>query len=756
MKLRNKIFFINLLITAIAVALVTIVIMIAMVINGYKELDTYSKEETRKVRDNLRNYVDIAYETLKSYHNNSTDKTYLENFYGHRLKNIIDVAESIIKTKTSKVARGELSLARAKNEAINEINKIRYDDGVGYIWINDTGRPIPKMIMHPTLPNLNGRVLNNREFYCAGENKENLFVAFVDVCLKYGEGYVDYLWPKPTKDGLTEEVPKLSYVRLIDGWDWVIGTGIYIDDAVKESKLRCIEDIKRMRYGKEGVGYFWINDTGEPIPKMVMHPTLPELDGKILDDEKFYCANGDKKDNLFVEFVKVCKEDGEGYVPYLWPKPTKDGLTKEMPKESYVRLFREWDWVIGTGVYIDDIKEAIDFKKRAIIAQVIFFCIMIIIISIIIILILFVISRIVSTSISAPILKLSNEFQKLSNGDLTRKVESSLIKRKDEIGDISRAMDLVLDSLNKMILEIRSTSFGILSGGNQVSDAAQSLSQAANELASSVEETTASIEEMQVTISQNTENAIKAEKISTDVAKEAEQGGIAVNDTVESMKKIAETISIITEIANNINMLALNAAIEAARAGEHGEGFAVVATEVRKLAERTLKAADEIKILSNVSVEVAYKAGEIITEIVPKIIQTADMVQEIASSSKEQKSSVQQLSSSAIQQDKITQLVSANAEELASASEEMTSQSKNLVDLVSIFKLKSKQVTDYGSQIKIENKYQEDSQNKDNKKKKEKLEMIENNIKNDINDIEELDNKIDLKDGDDSNEYIEL
>ena len=751
MKINIKIFMMNLFAIIISVLIISVISIVVIILKGHADIKEYETEEKAQIRQNLKNYVDIAYETINSNYNNAGDKKYLEQYYGRRLENIIDISESIIKNKISRVRRGEITLRTAKIEAINEIKNTRYDDNVGYVWINDTGRPIPRMIMHPTLPELDGKILDDKKFYCAyGDKKENLFVAFVDVCLDKGDGFVDYLWPKPTENGLTEEQPKLSYVRLIRDWNWIIGTGIYVDDAIADAKMNAIKSIKQMRYAQDKTGYFWINDTGKPIPRMIMHPTLPELDGKILDDKKFYCAYGDKKENLFVAFVDVCLDKGDGYVPYLWPKPTKNGLTEEQPKESYVRLFKGWDWIIGTGVYIDDINEKILIKKKEIDKQVFSLGLIILLSSIPVIIILFFVSLIISNGLSSSIKKIKSKFRLLADGDLTTKIDKLLLKRKDEVGDMARAMDHVIDSLNNFVKEIQATANGILSGGNQVSDAAQSLSQAAGELASSVEETSASVEEMEATIDQNADNAISGERISTEAAKKAREGGKAVILTVQYMKKIAKTIQIITEIANNTNMLALNAAIEAARAGEHGEGFAVVATEVRKLAERTLKAAEEIKHISSSSVVIADNAGKLISEIVPRIIRTADMVQNIASASKEQKNGMKQLSASALQQDKVTQLLSANAEELASASEEMTAQSQNLVDLIKIFKLKDQN---------IDQKQLEDVTGNKKKIKKIDIEKMHNKLKKDNlgKNNKDLDSLDDIEiDVDTSDNYIEL
>ncbi|MGB8930271.1 MAG: methyl-accepting chemotaxis protein, partial [Anaeromyxobacteraceae bacterium] len=202
------------------------------------------------------------------------------------------------------------------------------------------------------------------------------------------------------------------------------------------------------------------------------------------------------------------------------------------------------------------------------------------------------------------------------------------------------------------------------------------------------EETTSSLEEMSASITQNAENSRQTEQMANAGARNADESGRAVNETVGAMKSIADKISIIEEIAYQTNLLALNAAIEAARAGEHGRGFAVVATEVRKLAERAQKAAKEIGELAGTSVKVAEKSGELIAELVPAIRKTADLVQEVSAASQEQSAGVQQVSKAMSQVDQVTQRNASAAEELSSTAEEMSSQAEALLQVVGFFQVR--------------------------------------------------------------------
>jgi len=278
----------------------------------------------------------------------------------------------------------------------------------------------------------------------------------------------------------------------------------------------------------------------------------------------------------------------------------------------------------------------------------------------------------------------------IANGDLS--MDLSFVSKDKRVG-VYAAMINMQEKLIEVVHQIQGNSDQIASAAAQVSDTASSLSEAVSEQAASVEETSASVEEMGASINQNSDNSQTTNKIASDSARAATEGGKAVAGTVEAMTQIAEKISIIEDIAYQTNMLALNAAIEAARAGEHGKGFAVVAAEVRKLAERSQIAASEISTLTGDSVKVAEKAGTLLETMVPDITRTADLVQEISAASEEQSSGVGQINSAMQQLDSVTQQNAAGSEELAATAEELQAQSENLHQVVSFFRLAKTKTT---------------------------------------------------------------
>ena len=274
--------------------------------------------------------------------------------------------------------------------------------------------------------------------------------------------------------------------------------------------------------------------------------------------------------------------------------------------------------------------------------------------------------------------------QRLAEGDLAVAIE---VKGKDEIAQLLAAMRDMSDNLVGIIHKIRTSAEELVQSSEQIAGTSQNLSQAATQQAATVEETSASVEEISAAVAQNSDNAQATDGIATSSAKSAGEGGEAVRETVQAMRNIAQKIGLVDDIAYQTNLLALNAAIEAGRAGEHGRGFAVVAAEVRKLAQRSQEAAQDISGMANNSVMLAERAGVLLDEMLPSIRKTADLVQEISAASSEQARGLEQITAAVNQMAQTTQVNAAAAEELNSTAEEMSNQAIQLQEMMDYFKL---------------------------------------------------------------------
>jgi methyl-accepting chemotaxis protein len=394
----------------------------------------------------------------------------------------------------------------------------------------------------------------------------------------------------------------------------------------EEAQKQALTRIKALRYGPEGKDYFWINDFG---PKMVMHPFRADLDGKDLSDFKDPQGKA-----LFVEFVKTCRAQGAGFVDYMWQ--WKDDKTRIVPKISYVQGFPPWGWIIGTGVYTNDVGEELAGIRNSFLMVLI------------------------------PLILLAMVL---------------LISPMRQLGRLTA----VTAGLSGAVDEVNRAAGGI-------SGVSQSLAQGSSEQAASLEETSASLEEMASMTRTNADNARQADALMGEAARVVDTAHTSMNQLAASMQEVskasedtAKIIKTIDEIAFQTNLLALNAAVEAARAGEAGAGFAVVADEVRALAMRAAEAAKNTASLIEGTVSKVKEGSELMGRTAEVFFQMSgstgkvkELVAEIAAASTEQAQGVDQINKAVNEMNTVTQQTAANAEEAASASEMLNAQAEEM------------------------------------------------------------------------------
>ncbi|MGA9551958.1 MAG: methyl-accepting chemotaxis protein [Candidatus Sulfotelmatobacter sp.] len=281
----------------------------------------------------------------------------------------------------------------------------------------------------------------------------------------------------------------------------------------------------------------------------------------------------------------------------------------------------------------------------------------------------------------AAMTEITEAADEMANGNLT-----VTLRERSPQDKLMQALSSMVSGITRVVLDIRTIAGEVAAASQAISTTSVEVSKGATSQAASAEEASSSMEEMVSNIKQNADSAQQTDKIANKSATDAQESGKSVVEAVAAMKEIATKVSIIEEIARQTNLLALNAAIEAARAGEHGKGFAVVAAEVRKLAERSQKAAGEINQLSGTTVKVSEKAGEMLNKLVPDIQRTAELVQEIAAASKEQDTGAEQINKALVQLEKVIQQNASASEEMASTTEELSSQSEQLVSALAFFR----------------------------------------------------------------------
>ena len=261
------------------------------------------------------------------------------------LRDMVSIAIRCLARYHQHHVEGRLTEEEAKREALDDIENMRYDNGVGYLWVNDTGTPVPRMVMHPTTPELDGAILDDPSFNCAMGAGKNLFTAAVEICRENGSGYVDYLWPKPTEKGLTENLPKISYVELFEPWGWVVGTGVYVNDIEAETQKRfdaVVRDLEKTlpRVKITESGYLFIFTADQ---KVLVHPVMDrESDAGVL-------LNPVTGNRLLDEFMEAAKTPNLPF-EYVWDRPENRNEYR-FRKRAYIRHFEPLDWYIGASFY---------------------------------------------------------------------------------------------------------------------------------------------------------------------------------------------------------------------------------------------------------------------------------------------------------------------------------------------------------------------------------------------------------------------
>lgn len=414
--------------------------------------------------------------------------------------------------------------------------------------------------------------------------------------------------------------------------------------GVPEKDMGQLKSIFKSKHYFESGYPFLVDNEGN----FIIHPTS---EGKNFSSSEF-----------FKQLKASNSESGKTF--YMWEGRQKYQYFK------YIDAIKSY---VSVSIYEDELMGIVNSTRNALIFAVILAIAIFILINTLI-------SRSISTGLNKAVI-LSN---KIAEGDLMVEID---IDQKDEVGMLANALNKMVDKLKLIVHDITNESENVVAASHQISSGSQQLSQGSSEQASSAEEVSSSMEQMASSIQQNANNSLETEKISQVTHKAMNEVNEKATASAEANKKVSEKIQIITEIARQTNILALNAAVEAARAGEYGKGFAVVAAEVRKLAERSQIAADEIITLSKESLEITLDAGSKMQEMLPNFEKTISLVHEISASSEEQRSGSDQVNNAIQQLSQVTQQNAAASEELATSAEELNSQAENMKDVISFFRV---------------------------------------------------------------------
>ncbi|WDP84901.1 MAG: cache domain-containing protein [Desulfobacter sp.] len=495
---------------------------------GELAVQQYSTDMMKEKRFQIRDLVNSAFTIAKERLDASMDKDAIRKEYGDQVMAAVNQAVAVFEAMDD---GAYTDFTEQKEAAIAIIDKMRWGtDGKGYFWIQDTDG---LMVHHPIKP-----ALNKKNLLGMKDPDGKLFFKEMDrVAKEQTAGFVDYKWPKP---GFEKPQDKISYVKLYKPWNWIIGTGVYLESTEEQAQANALRSIGSIRYGEKGAGYFFIYDSKG---KCILLPPKPERQGK-----NFWDLQDAKGNYLIRDLVKAGNSAPEGgFFKYYFPKPGSDA---DLAKTSFIRKLGPWDWYVGTGIYTDDI-DAVVAKEKQMIEAFISGAIMKTSLAILgsIIFSLAVSYFVIAKGVVGPIRRIIDMLKDIAHGegDLTRRITDT---SGDETQELAEYFNMFVENVQSMISRIKgdtetltgsSSELALLSDqmnlsatdtsgrSESVAAASEEMSTNMNSMAAAMEEASTNInmvsaaaEEMTATITEIAQNAENARQITTDAVGQAE------------------------------------------------------------------------------------------------------------------------------------------------------------------------------------------------------------------------------------------